>query len=165
MTRFGKMMFDATTKMAKPIVRRRWLFWLLAFTWGLPMTMLGLLISLAMLIIGKKPKRFCSIWFFNVGRSWGGFETGCMFLRDNASSDAISKHEYGHAFQNCIYGPLFIFIVAIPSAVRYWQRRIAARIHEDDASYNQKPYDAIWFEGSATHIGGIAAEEFKGEGE
>ena len=59
-------------------------------------------------------------------------------------------HESGHGIQNAIMGPLFIFLVAIPSAARYWYREL---------KFNRKgltpptAYDAIWFEGSATYLG------------
>ena len=50
---------------------------------------------------------------------------GLMFLRDhNSSVSYINPHEFGHTFQNCLLGPLFPFMVAIPSAIRYWLREI-----------------------------------------
>ena len=33
--------------------------------------------------------------------------------------EGIDWHEFGHTFQNCLFGPLFPLIVAIPSAIRY----------------------------------------------
>ena len=74
---------------------------------------------------------------------------GTMFLRDNSNYIiSTNNHEYGHTFQNAILGPFFIFIVAIPSAIRYWYREFSKKTQPD--------YDAIWFEGSATEIGNDA---------
>lgn len=145
----GKFMYDVLYVASKTLIKHRWLYWLLNFTWGILTTFCGLLISLVMLCIGKKPERWCSIWYFEIFKSWGGMEMGTMFLRDTTSSDSINIHEYGHTFQNAILGPLFIFIVAIPSAVRYWYRKLSKK--------TQSAYDAIWFEGSATKIGATAS--------
>ena len=158
-------MFNLLAKAAMQLIKHRWLYWLLNCTWGSLTTLCGCIISLVMLCMKKKPQRWNSAWYFKVGKHWGGLEMGTMSLREETDCISINNHELGHTFQNAVLGPFYIFIVAIPSAVRYWQRRIAARIHEDDASYHQKPYDAIWFEGNATYVGGIAAKEHEGEGE
>ena len=50
--------------------------------------------------------------------SWGGMDCGPLFVRDLISCEAVSWHEFGHSFQNCLLGPLFPFVVAIPSAIR-----------------------------------------------
>ena len=58
------------------------------------------------------------------------------------------QHETGHSFQNAIWGPLSIFLIFVPSFIRYWYQESRARKGKDN-----KPYDAIWFEGSASKIG------------
>lgn len=75
---------------------------------------------------------------------------GLMFLRDTTSINSVDKHEFGHTFQNCLLGPLFPFLVAIPSATRYWIQEIRCR---KGKGHLNKPYDSIWFELSATDIG------------
>lgn len=147
-SKIGKFMYDMLYALSKPLIEHRWLYWLLNFTWGILTTFCGLLISLVMLCIGKKPERWRSAWFFKIFKSWGGMEMGTMFLRDLNSGTSINSHELGHTFQNAILGPFFIFIVAIPSAIRYWYRKFSKKI--------QPAYDAIWFEGSATKIGEFA---------
>lgn len=45
---------------------------------------------------------------------------GLMFLKDHSKpSIYLDGHELGHTLQNCLLGPLFPFIVAIPSATRW----------------------------------------------
>lgn len=73
---------------------------------------------------GKKPKKFGWDIYINVGKSWGGLELGPFFLTDSWDSYSVKCHEHGHGFQNCILGPLFPFLVAIPSACRYWLREM-----------------------------------------
>ena len=80
---------------------------------------------------------------------------GTMFLRDCNSDNSINNHEYGHTFQNAILGPFFIFIVAIPSAIRYWYQTIREKQNKEN-----KDYDLIWFEGGATDIGNEAEKYF-----
>lgn len=73
-----------------------------------------------------------------------------MFLRDHKSLDsAINAHEFGHSIQNTLLGPLYIFIVMIPSAIRYWIRTLKPK-----SVYTA--YDDIWFEDSATQCGKYA---------
>jgi hypothetical protein len=43
-------------------------------------------------------------------------------LCDENAGEHTMAHECGHGLQNCIWGPLFPFVIAIPSAVRYWYR-------------------------------------------
>ena len=150
-TKAGNTMYSFLQKSTKMLIKHRWLYWLLNFTWGILTTLCGLLLSLTMLCIGKKPKRWHSIWYFQIFDNWGGMEMGTMFLRDNSNYISTNNHEYGHTFQNAILGPFFIFIVAIPSAIRYWYQEIRRRQHKPNVEY-----DLIWFEGSATDIGNDA---------
>lgn len=154
----GNFMFNILAKAAMPLIRHRWLYWLLNCTWGILTTLAGCLISLVMLCVGKKPERWSSTWHFKLGKHWGGLEMGTMFLRDETSSVRLNSHELGHTFQNAILGPFFIFVIAIPSAVRYW-----VRIFQQKKGKTLKDYDAIWFEGSATSIGEYAYDIDKEE--
>lgn len=121
------------------------------------MTVLGWIISLILgivkIFIPKKIlfKRYHWIYGITVGpKWWGGCEMGLMFLRDwGCTEDYLNTHEFGHTFQNCILGPLFPFLVAIPSASRYWLRELFPK--KDWA-----PYDGIWFEDAATQCGKFA---------
>ena len=51
---------------------------------------------------------------------------GCFFLCDEESKndDHVRGHEMGHGLQNCLWGPLGIFVIFIPSAIRYWYREL-----------------------------------------
>jgi hypothetical protein len=52
--------------------------------------------------------------------------------------------------QNLIWGPLFPFVIAIPSAIRYWYRELK---YYRKGLYPDTDYDSIWFEGQATKWG------------
>lgn len=128
---------------------KRFLFYFLNLTWGLPLNIAGFLVALVLLCAGKKPKRWGDCFYFEVGKGWGGLELGIIFLTSERPSERTKNHEHGHAVQNCIFGPFMPFIVNIPSAIRYWYRRI----REAKGLPNTTAYDDIWFEGQATKIG------------
>lgn len=124
-------------------------YYVLAITWGLPLTLIGGLVALVLLATGHRPKRFGWCLYFEVGTGWGGLELGLIFLCQKNAPYDTKAHEFGHSIQNCFFGPLMIFIVSIPSAIRYWVRIWKTKRGEK----NLPPYDSIWFEGQATQLG------------
>lgn len=129
---------------------KKFFYWFLSLTWGLPMTLIGLLAALALLITGHKPYKFGYTFYFKVGKSWGGLNLGAVFITDSTPSEHTLCHEHGHGLQNCVFGVLFPFLIGIPSAVRYWYREY---VHKHEPTRYLPPYDAIWFEGQATTWG------------
>ena len=143
------------------------MFWVVSLTWGIIMTSIGLIATGSLNLVKLIAKLFkkdlkikthingCSL-ITEVGGNWGGVELGAVALCGNYSKSSPSwfdhtrKHEFGHAVQHLIFGPLFIFVVAIPSATRYWYKRIM----ESKGKYFEYDwYDSIWFEGGATRWG------------
>jgi|GEM_PF-3424851 len=120
-------------------------FYVLTFTWGLPMTLAGAFTALALIASGRRPKRYKRAMMFEHGSSWG-VSLGPVFISP-ASSEHVKSHEYGHGIQNAYLGPFMITAVAIPSAVRFWIRRAARKLKKAPAS----GYEDIWFEKSATY--------------
>lgn len=153
-SKLGTFMFNLCAKWTKFIIKHRWLYYLLACTWGILMTLLGWILTLILFLFklicwkGVSFKKYYWIYCVKVGPDyWGGCEMGLMFLRDWKSRDAyINPHEWGHSVQNSILGVLFPFLVAIPSATRYWLREIFP-------NKEWKPYDSAWFEDAATQCG------------
>lgn len=130
----------------------KFLFYFLSFTWGLPMTLIGLIVSFVLVITGHKPKKYGYCLHFKVGNNWGGVNLGIVFITDKTPDDDTKNHEHGHGIQNCYWGPLFLFVITIPSAFRYWYREYLVR--SGKKKWNELPdYDSIWFEGSATKLG------------
>lgn len=125
------------------------LYWILSLTWGCIMTLIGLIVSLVLICCGFKPKRFGYTFYFEVGENWGGLELGAIFIVNKNPSLHIKCHEHGHGLQNCIFGPLEVFI-GIASAARYHWRNF---IKKHNPQKVLPPYDSIWFEGQATELG------------
>jgi len=133
------------------------LFWFLSLTWGLLMTLIGLLVTaFAIIFLKGKVHRNGFSYIVEVGGNWGGLNLGAVSLcggytttcPDEEWFQHTRRHEFGHGLQNCILGPLFPFLVAIPSAIRYHYQNYRSR-----KGLPNKEYDAIWFEGTATKYG------------
>ena len=126
------------------------LYWILSLTWGLPMTLIGFIVALVLLATAHKPYRFGYTFYFKVGKSWGGLELGGLFITDSTPSLHTLCHEHGHGFQNLWWGPLFPFVIGIPSAIRYWYREIK---YHRKGKVPPTTYDSMWFEGQASRLG------------
>ena len=126
---------------------KRVLFYILSFTWGFIMSFIGLIV---MAIPFGEYHKFHGRLYKMVGYGWGGVNLGCFFLcsKDCLNDDELMGHECGHGLQNIIWGPLFPFVIAIPSAIRYWYFEWCWKHNKQT-----KDYDAIWFEGQATRWG------------
>ena len=139
---------------------KRWQFWFLSFTWGLPQTFIGCVVALLFIATGHKPKRwgYC-IYFETRKEGQAGCEFGPFFVI-NKGADAVRNHELGHGIQNCIYGPFTLFLIFIPATVRYWIREYKARVLRRPLG----AYDDFMLEGQATRLGAILVEQLKKEG-
>lgn len=112
------------------------LFYLLSCTWGILTTLSGAIVALVLMITGHKPKKFGSCWCFPMTDSWG-LELGLFFITNKKMSKSLCCHEVGHQLQTCMFGPLQIFLVTIPSAIRYNLRNIK--------TYENKRKFSMWF--------------------
>jgi len=137
------------------IAERPVLYYILIFTWGLPLTLLGLLLTIFLLPFGKI-RRYNYIYYIelNTNGRWG-FAMGNMFVVSHPNTSLMVKsHEFGHTVQNAILGPLMILLVAIPSVVRFHYRAWYRKKHAFHPLKVKMPaYDSIWFEHSANIIG------------
>ena len=136
----------------------KWLFVALSVTWGAPMTILGALVALGLILTGHKPRRHGGCIYFAVGENWGGLELGLFFLTDGNATEHTKNHELGHALQNCLWGVFYPVTIFLWSIARYWYREIRTR----SGRKNTTPYDAIWFEGQATRWGTARIERLEG---
>lgn len=129
------------------------LYWIDQLTWGLLMTFIGAITTLFCILFlkGKVHRNGYSI-ITEVGDNWGGLSLGAFSFCGGYTTTCIDedwfqqtrKHEFGHSLQNLYLGPLFSFIVSIPSAIRY---------HLDMKGKLKRDYYAIWFEKYATSQG------------
>lgn len=128
------------------------IFYIVSFTWGLLASLIGIIIMIPFLFTGKV-RVFCNRLYGVFPKCFGsgwGFEMGCFFFTSNDTEHCWSllRHEMGHGIQNTLFGPFNLFIITIPSIIRFW-----IYVIKDKKGKKLKPYDSIWFEGSATKIG------------
>ena len=133
------------------------LYWIGQLTWGILMTIIGIFTAIFCLIFLKgKPHKNGYSFIIEVGGNWGGVNLGAISLCGNYSQidnywfEHTRKHEAGHSLQNLIFGPLFPFIVAIPSACRYWYSRY---MYKKGIFLSNAWYESAWFEHTATNWG------------
>lgn len=133
------------------------LFWFLNLTWGFIMTFIGLIVTgFCILFLKGKVHRNGYSYIVEIGGNWGGLDLGAVALCGGYTTKALDekwfqhtrRHESGHGWQNMIWGPLFPFVIAIPSAIRYHYQNWRSK-----KGLENKPYDAIWFEWQATRWG------------
>lgn len=125
---------------------RRTLFFLLQFTWGLPVNLVGLLVFLC--CKGCVRKVFNNSLVSLLPDSRGGLSLGIFIFigAKNTGAALLCAHEYGHTIQCLFLGPLYWPVVAIPSAVWY----------HFFGGYRKRrniPYDALYCERWATAWG------------
>lgn len=142
-------------------------YWIGQLTWGFLMTISGLLTALFILIFMRKKAFFHRngySFIIEIGGNWGGLELGAVALCGNYSItntywfNHTRKHEFGHSLQNLIFGPFQLFVVGIPSAIRYWYQRI---MQKKGKYFPSTWYDSVWFEGTATRWGTKAIDKIE----
>ena len=151
-TKYGKFMFNVMLKGSKFLMKHMWLYHLLNYTWGIIMTLIGwIVLGFVRVFLRKKVVehgKFGPCHYIMLFDKWGGLELGTNFLLANNMGKEwtlhTKQHETGHTFQNALLGPLAIFLIFIPSAIRYWLTTFGKI---------DSPYDLMWFEGSASTIG------------
>lgn len=143
-------------------------FYLFQLTWGLPLTLIGLVGAIFMLLTFHKPKKvgyFIQFTARNDYNGWG-FEGGIFYFTSTDCENDISliTHEMGHcSYQQLWFGPFAVLIVTIPSLIRFWYREFLYRFKPEKAK-KLPPYDSIWFEGTATKYGMKFYEKMVREG-
>lgn len=82
----------------KTFFRRSW-------TWGVIMTVIGKMVHTVLGWFGYKAERNMYGYVIYIGKGWGGAGMGpyCIACRDISISTL--NHEFGHAIQNCYFGP------------------------------------------------------------
>ncbi len=131
---------------------KRFLWYLLQFTWGLPQNLGGLLWFLFYL---RKPH---ALWNGSVvtrirrRRFSGGFTLGIfIFLTEPLLPDTehdLRIHEYGHTVQSLYLGPLWSLVIGLPSML-WCNLPPFQRLRRDRAI----PYSALYCEGWADRLG------------
>ena len=135
--------------MNKPFAAAGWprvLFFILQFTWGLPVNLVGLCVFLCCWRCRRAIFHNSVVTFLPGNR--GGLSMGIFIFISSQSADSsrLCTHEYGRTVQCLFLGPLYWLVVAIPSAVWY---HFFVRFREK----RHIPYDSLYCERWATAWG------------
>lgn len=83
------------------LILKRILFYIISFTWGGLMSLIGLLAMIFTLPFGKFGVYHGRL-YKRIGKHWGGVELGCFFFCDETTGEHTLMHECGHGLQNCL---------------------------------------------------------------
>lgn len=147
---------------------RRFLFVLVQLTWGLPQTLLGLLLYLYWL--PRVTTRYAyhgaivTEWacgggislglFVFVSAKAGRYQVEGRILTEAESKRGVRVHEYGHCVQSLLLGPVYLMAVGLPSYLWANLPRLRRLRREKGVSYY-----AIWPEKQANALGEWATGE------
>lgn len=116
------------------------LFYLWQFTYGILQNIIGLVMLIIYKLRGAE-----SEWFHNAlityidKKNFGGISLGMfIFINKNRSGDSLHDtkiHEYGHTVQTMILGPLWLFVIAIPSVIWCNTPYFVKKRKNDNVSY------------------------------
>lgn len=123
------------------------LYILWQWTWGLPQTLVGLLLFL---IFIRSPHSFCHGAVHTKWKRWDGISLG-MFIFTPAHEEiqkSMRPHEYGHTIQSLLLGPLYLLIIGLPSLV--WASSKALQNYRKE---NNLPYSSFFVEHWADLLG------------
>lgn len=161
-TRLGRKLENGLVRAGTFVWTHKPLYYILNFTWGLLANVVGGLVFLCLLPwrLPSKSNTFLGavesgLMFYTHKtkeiRYYWGFSLGVFIFvcMAGCTNEGLKAHEVGHTCQNAILGPLHLFVVEIPSMIRYWNRIALER----RGKVLQTAYDDVWFEGSATKIG------------
>jgi hypothetical protein len=141
-------LYNTGVVVSLPNVKCRWLYYLLQFTWGLPMNFIGALVALVLMCHRKKAYKYGWNYCFELPVNFG-LELGIFFIAPMNGSKHTKDHEHAHAIQNIYFGPFCVGMVSIPSATRFRIREIQYKIKKPPKT----KYDDAWFEGQASKSG------------
>ena len=125
----------------------RALFYVIQFTWGLPVNLAGLLVFLC--CKRSHREKFCNSVVTYLPGNRGGLSLGIFIFLSIQGVDErrrLCVHEYGHTIQCLFLGPLYWLVVAIPSIVWY-------HFFTDFRKNHQISYDTLYCERWATAWG------------
>lgn len=101
---------------------KTFLFYLIQWTWGLPVNLVGGIIFLICKAMGRRSEKFGYAWITYLPWNQGGLSMGLfIFMKDNHPNETWTYntriHEYGHTWQCLLLGVLYYPVIAVPSAV------------------------------------------------
>lgn len=115
--------------------------------WQLPQNLIALLLLL--ILQGETKHRLGSIHFHFLKTFPGGVTLGEYIIVGSKQKLTI-RHEFGHVLQSRYLGPLYLFVIGLPSLVHAWLNE-----HIGCCYKNSKGYYHFYTEQWANRLAGI----------
>ncbi len=114
----------------------KFLYYFLQFTWALPQNIIGFFIT-------RKYKNDCENFFnskiYYHSEDWGGISMGMFIIINKTRGEdwlaSVKVHEFGHSIQSIILGPLYLFVIGLPSLIWCNAKRFVKLRKEKGVSY------------------------------
>lgn len=94
---------------------KRFLYILIQWTWGFPQNFIGLLVFIFCKMTKCVSKNYKNAVATKWNNKYGSVSLGMFLFVTNDKDETLAAHEYGHSIQSLILGPLFLFVIGIPS--------------------------------------------------
>lgn len=130
-------------------------YYAIQWTWGLPQNVVGFCF---LLFLGKQSRAFFhgALATYYTGHlklsQMGSVSLGMFVFVDGTLQSERQKrvlvHEYGHTIQSLIFGPVFFFVIGLPSVI--WAARYEKKSR---AGKSNTKYVAFFTERNANHWG------------
>ncbi len=126
---------------------KKFLFYFVQWTWGLPVNLIGGIVFLICTkILGRRYQKFGYARITYLPWKQGGLSLGLfIFMRDQHPNKKWTYntriHEYGHTWQCLLLGPLYYIVIALPSAI--WCNCFEGYRKKNNVSY-YKLYCEAW---------------------
>lgn len=72
----------------------KWTFYLLSWTWGIVMTLIGHVAAGILLLLGYRPQKNCYGWTFEIGYGYGGIDLGYISIICKDNTQYLKDHEF-----------------------------------------------------------------------
>ena len=98
------------------------LFYLIQWTWGLPVNLIGGIIYLICKAMGRKQVKFENAYITYLPWNQGGLSLGLfIFIKGDHPNEIWNYntpiHEYGHTWQCLLLGVFYWIVIALPSSI------------------------------------------------
>lgn len=130
------------------------LFRLWQWTWGFPQTLVGFIIYLAHKDAPHRTYHGCIVTKWKQAASLGVGMFLFLSERSYENDPQVQVHEFGHAVQSAILGPLFLPVMGIPSFLWCNLKPCRKLRREKGVSYYR-----LYTESTANYLGSLVTKE------
>ncbi len=130
---------------------KKFLFRLWQWTWGLPQTLLGSILSGILRDAPREEYHNCVVIRWS---QRGSMSCGMYLFIGKKADPQVYVHEFGHSVQSAILGPLFLPVMGIPSFL--WCNLPGAKKLRREKGIS---YYAFYPESTANRLGSLVTKE------